>query len=190
MILNQRHKSPVISFGLALTVLSCEIGDEVNIWQNEIYNGNEYFLEQDEIPNEIQLRYNTLANPVTDFFITFIQEPTLYNGRVYFESTLDSETVNIVWNTDGWYLVLNLDTSFDVLGRIPLDLPLPISDQWTDFEPSLTLYSPRETTLTNSNSQGFKMEATETKQIQVAIVNKRTGEVLKSNIIQLIVNES
>ena len=57
MILNQRFKNPVISFGLGLTMLSCEVGDDVTIWQNEVYNENEFFIQQNEVEQIFVFRF-------------------------------------------------------------------------------------------------------------------------------------
>jgi hypothetical protein len=210
MILNQRHKSPVISFGLALTVLSCEIGDEVNIWQNEIYNGNEYFLEQDEISSAVMFSryYYDEINPFnfTDQNIEMIfngfvnQKPSYiceFNSKTFYIYFNLSNTLTSEVNTDGnffvkkWVLVTdNLGTpTNNVISYLINDgfYPLNGSLNWVrvgydgDFESLL----PLEITI-NVNPQGFILTATESKQIQVAIVNKNTGHVSKSNKIELI----
>lgn len=50
MITNEIFKRPIISFGLGVTEKTISLGDTVRIWQNEIYNGDEYSLVYDDDP--------------------------------------------------------------------------------------------------------------------------------------------
>ena len=184
MILNERFKAPIISFGLGMTMLSCEVGDEVNIWQNEIYNGNEYFLEQEETTLVITLRFSSNVDPtiVTSLF----DKVGTYNGRYYFLNSVDlSADVFIFWHDDKWILANLFDPitgTFDkILGELNIDSPLPIGSNWISGGANFFIID----TTANVNPQGFIITATESKQIQVAIVNKNTGHVSKSNKIQL-----
>lgn len=190
MILNERFKAPIISFGLGMTVLSCELGDEVNIWQNEIYNSNEYFLQQEEVSEVINLVYSSIVDPEVNLNIDYFYQG-IYEGRPYYFNSggLGANTF-IFWDTSKWMIVSNFNpmdgTFVQEVGRCLLDIPTPVTNQWlvggVNFIP--------KTTTSNINKQGFKFNAAETKLIQVAIVNKTTGHIAKSNKIQLIVNES
>ncbi|MDI9256327.1 hypothetical protein [Flavobacterium sedimenticola] len=44
MIANERNKRPIISFGLGKTEMTITLGDTVTIWQNEVYNNDEFGL--------------------------------------------------------------------------------------------------------------------------------------------------
>lgn len=59
MIQNYRNKKPIISFGLGVVEKTITLGDTVRIWQDSIYNGEEYFL-----------RYIASVKPIYGFELT------------------------------------------------------------------------------------------------------------------------
>lgn len=194
MIINEVFKRPIISFGLGMTMLSCEVGDDVTVWQNEVYNGDEYSLEQSEIDEVITFTYSTLASPLSEFTADFSIQPTNYNGRPYYQNDTDFVGIlSIYWNLTEWRIVTDLDISdgtfTDVVGRITTNPPRPVSNAWQNFGPTYTLIVPRTTT-SNINVQGFTFQAVESKSIQVEVKQKGKPNASKSNTIQLIVNSS
>jgi hypothetical protein len=214
MIVNERFKNPIISFGLGMTMLSCEVGDEINIWQNEIYNGNEYFLQQEEVSDAVMFGryYYSEVNPLdyTDQDIDMIFNGFV-NERPSYICEFNSKTFHIYYNLsdnltseniiDGEFFinkwVLVTDSSGTPTNNVLSYLinegfyPLNGSLNWvyTGYDSDFQSLLPLNITIV-TNSQGFKMTATESKEIQVAIIDKINGNVAKSNKIQLIVNES
>jgi len=211
MIVNERFKNPIISFGLGMTMLSCEVGDEINIWQNEIYNGNEYFLQQEEVSDAVMFGryYYDEINPnnYTDQDIDMIFNGFV-NGKPSYVCEFNSKTFHIYYNlannltsennNDGeffvrkWVLVTdNSGTpTNNVLSYLINDgfYPLNGSLNWvyTGYDADFQSLVPLNITII-TNPQGFKMTATESKEIQVSIIDKNTGNVAKSNKIQLTV---
>jgi hypothetical protein len=187
MIINQRFKAPVISFGLGRTSLICEAGESVTIWQNEIYNSNEYSLIQNEVEEIISLTYSDLKKPDEELKADFIKVGE-YNKRAYYlnESSF-TEKAFIFWDSKKWLTVFSFDatngTFRQELGSLNLDIPLPVSPSWIIGK---TEFKPLKTT-SNVNTQSFTIQAKETKEIKVQMKIKNSEQLLNSNKIKLIV---
>lgn len=188
MIINEIFKRPIISFGLGITMLSCDAGDEVTVWQDEMYNENEYILSENEMSEIITFNFTTLTTGPSVVYQKFFNVQGTYNGRPYY---MDDENFFIFWQFTRWRIVINLDISngtfVDTVGILNLDLLRPISEEWTLGIFTPTLIVPKSTT-SNINTQGFTFTATESKSIEIEMVNKKTGQSIKSNTIELIVN--
>ncbi len=214
MIINEVFKRPIISFGLGMTMLSCEVGDDVTIWQNEIYNGNEYVLEQDEVYNSVMFSryFYSEVNPFDyteqDIYMTFngfVNEKPSYicefNSKTFYIYYNLSNTLTSANIPDGYYFVGRWVVVGETLGVQNNNVmsclinnsfyPITQKFNWdkVGYDSDFECLVPIDVTV-NVNNQKFTMTATETKYIQIEMVNKRTNHKIKSNKILLIVNES
>ena len=192
MILNEINKQVIISFGLGITMLSCDVGDDVTIYVNGIYNQDECSIEQAEIVETITLVYKNIASPITEFTADF-ELVGQYNGRAYYENTTDLNGFFIIWKNEKWLLVTIFDLgtgNYNLLfGFMNENTPLPIGNTWVSNPVGVTPVSvfPRRTTSNIENCQGFTFPASTSKMIQIGMKNKTTGNVILSNKIELTV---
>lgn len=187
MILNNRYKRPVISFGLSQTSLVCDAGDEITIWQNEIYNQEHFSLLQNEVNETITLTYSYFQSN-EELKADFIKEGD-FNSRGYYLNEIDfNEKVFIFWNGQIWILALDLNINTGEfsrqIGSLELNIPLPVSTSWIDAD---VIFTTKKTT-SNINTQSFTFEAVESKSIQIQMKSKDTGELLLSNKLELTIN--
>ncbi len=190
MILNERFKAPIISFGLGKTELTCNVGDQITVWQNEIFNGDEYLLEQNEIDDTITLEYTTLLDKDTKLYVDFIKYSERNNRPVYLNDRELGINVFIFWDGNKWMIVTDLiaesNEFADEIGTSYFDTPKPISKTW--YKTGKVIL-PISTSSIISNTQNFKFNAVESKNIQIGIKSKTRDKILKSNIIKLTVIE-
>ena len=187
MILNEKNKKPIISFGLGLTLFSCSVGDDVTIYTNDLYNNNEYYIDQNEQPEIVTLTYATFADPEANLIAEFPKEG-IYNNRPYYKNTTSFvPQIYIFWDNQKWMIVsfLNITngTFTQEVGRNLSNTPYPIFDFWSIGGTSII---PKNTTI-NTNNQRIIFPAVESKEIQINIVNKNTGLPMTSNKLNLIV---
>jgi len=210
MIINEVFKRPIISFGLGMTMLSCEVGDDVTVWQNEVYDNNIFILEQDEIPNASMFcrYYYDNINPFNytnqTIDLTYIG---ILNQRPSYTCEFNSKTFKIYYNTatnltselqgDSYFFVnkwvVLIEGTTNVMAYLINDGFYPLNGNYSwviqGYDVDKETMLPISIT-TNVNNQGFTFPAVESKQIQIEITNKHTGHISKSNTIQLIVNSS
>jgi hypothetical protein len=187
MISNARFKRPVISFGLSLTMLSCEPGDEVNVYVNDLYNENEYSIVQDVVQEVLILRYIETSGPdiLTAEFVKI--EEQVNERNVYFNGSDFINAFFIIWDGEAWRLIAGTPgTEFiTTLGILNVQTLIPEGD-WQSTGANIIPIS----TSSNINSQAFKFTAPENDMdIQIKIRSK-SGLELPSNTIKLIVNQS
>jgi hypothetical protein len=186
MILNALRKPPVISFGLSMTMLSCSPDQLVTVYCNDIYNENEFNIIQDVVPISITINFISLADPET--ILTEIYEiGGTYLGRNFYFNIggVGGATTFIFFDGEKWLNVTGFvpdGTFITLIGELNNDLLYP-EGAWTAGSANFFILN----SFANINNQGFTFPATESREIEIEIRNKRTGELMKSNKIQLIV---
>jgi hypothetical protein len=184
MIINQRFKRPIISFGLGMTLFSCEVGDPVTVYQNEVYN-DEYYLIDDEQAEVITLTYAVFGDPDTNLTADF-DFVANYNSRPYYNNpTTLGANVSIFWDGAKWMMVSNFNVGtggfVQEVGRLAVDIPKPIG-LWAIGGTSVI----PKVTVSNVTNYSFTFPAVETKEIQIEMKSK-DGIIIPSNKINLIV---
>jgi hypothetical protein len=203
MILNIQNKKPIISFGLGLTLLSCEVGDPVTIYQQEVYN-DEYILDQDET-GDLLIDYKHEDGPTITFgeaqayFDGFVNGKPKYNVDIMGEEYMIWFNVNNIVDAPPFAnpsFFFNQWVLTDRYVTIPTTIFVRSNNESTDFlPPSGVSWNMTSTLLINVNIENierlvntgrFTFPAVETKEIQVKVKSK-SGLILTSNKINLIV---
>lgn len=203
MIINQKFKRPIISFGLGLTLFSCEVGDTVTVYQNEVYN-DEYILDQNEV-GALLVSYKHEDGPTTTFGDAQAEFVGFLNGRPKYNVDIMGEEYMIWFNVDKIvdvppFMSPNFFFNKWVMTDRYVTIPSTIfvwssSDVGGFLPPSNISWNMTSTLLINVNIENiaytvnkysFSFEAVETKEIQIQMKTK-DGIVLTSNKINLIV---
>ncbi len=73
MIVNEVFKKPILSFGLGKLLTKIPLGSKVTIWQNEVYNEDNYTIESSfgtvSGVNKIEYEPNEMGNESLDVAI-------------------------------------------------------------------------------------------------------------------------
>jgi hypothetical protein len=187
MILNALRKPPIISFGLSMTMLSCSPDQLVTVYCNDVLNPNELVIVQQEV---VKMVYRTLPSGPDVLFELFFTKQGNHNDRAYFTAQFN-ETVEfaIFWDGFQWRIATDFDPNTgefgELISRLFEDIELPYSDQWVGTSPIFLIVV--EETSQEIIGQAFTFPAIESKDIEIELRNKRTGELMKSNKIQLII---
>ena len=187
MILNLKNKKPFITFGLGLTLFSCSVGDDVTIYTNDLYNENEYYIDQNEQPEIVTLTYFIVVGSGFEYQEEYTKGG-IHNNRPYYQLLGGSgDNSLILWDGTQWLIVQSatgIITDPYLMPPVAFntnDTATPVFDNWIAVSGA---FYPINTTINTSN-QMITFPAVESKEIQINIVNKLTGKPIASNTIQL-----
>jgi len=206
MILNEINKQVIISFGLGMTMLSCDVGDDVTIYVNGIYNQDEFSIEQDEIDDLIGFKYSRASNG--EIVTKRLNSIGIFNDKPVYFINIDNDVLGSHEGGDGFgYVVYQAAITnrparwvfceiFTFVNGVEApfystlinNLEEPIYGfNWnvgsgvgsTDFKMLKSFLV--------VNVQGFTFPASTSKMIQIGMKDKTTGNIILSNKIELTV---